>query len=507
MKKQATIALFACGMAAGAAQAAMTLSPRGTGQVLLYPAYTTIKDQSTLVTLVNDGDRAKAVQLTFREGFRGRDVLSLRVFLGPRDAWNATVFQIWTLARDPGLISNDRSCVAPLNIGGTPQLPDGRRYWQFSRTYSGDINPTLPGYRLEQGNIEAIEQGEIKAGTALMNAVTAANGAAPACAGVENADLSTLLDPPGGGLYGAFSLVNAAAGTILSGNATAIDGFSVTSLGGLPVVDLAQGRTSANTSDPVEAHVDVGGRRVAVKYPRDRAIDAVSALLMVDTLSGEFVIDPNAGAKTDWVLTMPTRRYYADSTSSAVAPVLREPFLIRSNRGSPGYCSYYEADVRDRDQRAIVPRETYLLPTTVAARDVQSPEFLGPFPPSRSTHALCNDSEAVAFSRYVDVPGAFRGSGVVQYAQIFELVDAASGIDGGIARLRLGMPDPNGAAGTATTPSVLPAGVEGPALRGMPVIGFEATRYVNGTINYTSAVPLRSSAACATDVGAVASCP
>lgn len=58
-----------------------------------------------------------------------------------------------------------------------------------------------------------------------------------------------------------------------------------------------------------------------------------------------------------------------------------------------------------------------------------------------------------------------------------------------------------------------PAGLRATALRGLPVIGFEAVCYINGNVspgvfaNYTMATPLRSSIACAMAGGAATSCP
>ena len=512
MKSFAFAVALACGFVIGGAHAAMTLSPRGTGQVLLYPAYSVIGGQSTLVTLVNTSARAKAVQLTFREGYMGREVITVRLFLGPRDVWNGTAFQLSTVSQEPALIASDRSCAVPVTIGGTLPLPDGRIAWQFSRANIGDLPIALALYKPWQGSIEAIELGEIKSGSALAAAVTAANGQPPSCAGVDSADLSTALDPPGGKLYGSFALVNAGAGSIFSGNATAIDGFSVTSLGGLPLADLAQGRTSAGAADPVEARVDVDGRQVVVKYPRERAIDAVSALLMADAVSGEFVVDPIAGAKTDWVLTMPTRRYYVDPAAGGQQT---PPFNGLPHMAPGGPCSYYDVDVRDRDQNAITPQSTYVPgspPTPTAVRhEGTHPSILFPIVPTRSAHALCTPSEVIAFSRFANGPNAPRMSGVVQNYQLFELLDANVTATGGAARLQLGAPDP--AAPGGGTQSILPAGVEGPALRGTPVIGFAATLYINGVtvpgfaISYTSAVPLHTEAACATSTGAVAACP
>ncbi|HJU40402.1 MAG TPA: hypothetical protein VJ724_12565, partial [Tahibacter sp.] len=387
----------------GAANAAMSLNPRGLGQVLLYPLYSAnyTTSRSTLVTLVNTSNRAKVVQLTFREGVHGAETLTLRLFLGPRDAWNGTVFALNASPNeDPNLISNDRGCAVAVTFDSMRTLPDERSYWVFSRANAVDPLGWDMG-RVMSGAIEAIELGEIKAGSALEAAVTSQGNAAPTCAGVATADLSTALDAPGGKLYGSYALVNATTGRVTSGAATAIDGFSVVPLGDRPLADLSHGRTGANATDPVEASVDADGRRFSVKYPRERAIDAVSALLMTDAVHGDFVVDPAAGADTDWVLSMPTRRFYVAGARNDNG-LAREPFAARAHaamwRSQP--CAYYDADVRDRDQHAIAPRTTYLVPPGASAQAVPAdPDILTEPYPERRARALCNAVEVVAFSR------------------------------------------------------------------------------------------------------------
>src|SRR5690349_20456372 len=44
---------------------AVSLSPRGTGQVLIYPYYTVNGGQNTLLSLINNSGRAKALKLHF----------------------------------------------------------------------------------------------------------------------------------------------------------------------------------------------------------------------------------------------------------------------------------------------------------------------------------------------------------------------------------------------------------------------------------------------------------
>src|SRR3954462_8537006 len=70
---------------------AVTLSPHGIGQALIYPYYTVNKNQDTLLSVTNASDVGKAIQVRFREGWNGRDALSFVLFLAAHDTWTGAV--------------------------------------------------------------------------------------------------------------------------------------------------------------------------------------------------------------------------------------------------------------------------------------------------------------------------------------------------------------------------------------------------------------------------------
>ena len=65
----------------------------------------------------------------------------------------------------------------------------------------------------------------------------------------------------------------------------------------------------------------------------------------------------------------------------------------------------------------------------------------------------------------------------------------------------------------STRRNTLPAGVSGPTLLGLPVIGFEVVRYINNNVtpgvlsNYAAATPLRRSVRCGNAAGEAQDCP
>jgi hypothetical protein len=70
---------------------ALELSPNGIGQVLIYPYYTVNKNQDTWFTVNNTQDVGMVVKVRFLEGYKGRPVLDLDVYLAANDVWTAAI--------------------------------------------------------------------------------------------------------------------------------------------------------------------------------------------------------------------------------------------------------------------------------------------------------------------------------------------------------------------------------------------------------------------------------
>lgn len=93
-RKNLTSAVLAglAGVAGIAASAqAVNINPDGLGQVLIYPYYTTRGGNTTLVSVVNTTDNAKAVKVRFLEGQNTREVLDFNLYLSEYDVWTAAL--------------------------------------------------------------------------------------------------------------------------------------------------------------------------------------------------------------------------------------------------------------------------------------------------------------------------------------------------------------------------------------------------------------------------------
>jgi hypothetical protein len=346
---------------------AVALNPRGIGQVLIYPYYTVNAGQDTLFTLVNTADTAKVVRVRFLEGYNGRTVFATYVFLSAHDVWTAAITQVGD--EDGAKIATaDASCTFPAQASGaTPFASDD---------YTGanaDTGPTSIS-RTREGSIEVIEAADIQPGSAAEAAITHVQngqpgGGVPPCtfataAGAQPIDLADLA-PPTGGLYGSASIVDVGVGTFFAYDATALAGFSDV----VPVDDLTDDTQpsldqahSSESPATARAYLPIEGiGTVAVDY--DNGIDAVSAVLMSPSIANEFLTDPGLGANTDWVMTLPTKRFYVDDARYPRAP--SDPFVETfhapgQSRTTVGLLAY------DREELAA---------------DVQSCSGCGPAPP------------------------------------------------------------------------------------------------------------------------------
>lgn len=317
---------------------AVDLNPDGLGQVLIYPYYTVNKNQDTLFTVVNTTGIGKAVKVRFLEGYNSREVLDFNLFLSPHDVWTASVSQVGD--GDGAKVSTaDKSCTSP------PIEATGHPFTSAGYDGSGqdpDTGVQIPAdggptdiTRTREGYLELITMGDIPAGTPLAADITHSSsttpdgGTPPDCSqGTLDADAPvSVVAPTTGGLFGSGAIANVGEGTFFTYNADAIDGFTEIALYH-GTESLQPSLQDANNPSVVatgiaRAFVFINGQLLTADYAL--GVDAVSAVLMADTIYNEFFVDPNFGAATDWVVTFPTKRFYVDDTLYSRAPAL--PFV------------------------------------------------------------------------------------------------------------------------------------------------------------------------------------
>ena len=470
-------------LVAGSASA-VSLNPKGIGQVLVYPYYTVNKHQDTLISVANTTDIGKVVGVEFLEGINSRDVLYFKLFLSPHDVWTASVSQI---ADDGGaqLRTEDRSCLyfvpsnpAPFsasNYDGTGPVPADSGPQGVTRTREGYVTMIAAG-DIVPGSPTDVRTRHVQNGNP-------GEGAPPGCAEITNTNIPEVVVVPTNGLYGSAAIVNVGEGTYFAYNADAISGFTDISLVSTASSQFSPTLQDANsveaTGGVARAYLsDNAGRPVTVDYAF--GIDAISAVFMSDAIYNEYLVDASLGANTDWVVTFPTKRYYTDDIYGGV------PYQPFDQAFSDGIAPVLMAGtIYDREEGS-----TPLGPDC----DLCPP----PFPPPELNYEV----NVVSF---LTLPAPTSGTPSGVFGSTLTSLNVTPYAGAGAVTLDL--------VGGSTTNHLLPGGVDpqGSAvtLRGLPVTGFMSYNIINtraqpGMLaNYGGSFHHRATTSC---VGAVDEC-
>jgi hypothetical protein len=365
MKKSilaSSIAAAVFGLGATGAQAQQFSVPlNAIGDILLVPYYTAQAENATLLSITNtDIDNGKAVKVRFRGAANSDDVFDFQVFLSPGDVWTANISK--GADGRAVLTTSDKSCTKPNALSGTSFLTV-----RLDPSLTGDAlaNGTREGY------VEIITMANIpKAGTTntsatvkvnpLYTAVKHVNGVAP-CSGTAWEALDTLpqgsssapvdysavgLTEPSGGLMGNWTIINTVNSAAWGGQATALNHelaqaatktITYYSQVNTPVVapqDLtadplflagnfvhawsATTQALANTSVTTVAAITAPGLydlpdlstpgTTATVSPTAQVV-AIQQALAKTSVIAEFATESAIAGSTDWVFSMPSRRY------------------------------------------------------------------------------------------------------------------------------------------------------------------------------------------------------
>ncbi|CAN7224459.1 cell surface protein [Acidovorax sp. LjRoot129] len=346
----------------------LAVTQGGTGHSLVVPYFNAQNGNMTVLHVVNtDTVHGKLAKVRFRSAANSDDILDFQVFLSPGDTWTAAVTAAASGVAQ--LTTADGTCTLPALAKNVPQSFVTDRL----SDKVGDIaNQTREGY-VEIFNMANIDASKIygatnNANSTLYTAIKHVNGVAPCTSAALDATLVNLaaqadaralgLDTPTTGLMGDWYIINVAQSTTFAGAATALT--AVTTAGGATAgrgnfVHFPQNATAAPTpetfsSDPlfrvnftrnnVNAPVTTAAIRAAnydlpdlsTPYTLNAAAAAVvdtrvqaynlTKALAVTSITNQYANDPTITAKTDWVFSMPTRRYsvaanYAATTTTA----------------------------------------------------------------------------------------------------------------------------------------------------------------------------------------------
>jgi hypothetical protein len=322
---------------------ALTQTDGGAGHILLVPYYNAQNSNMSVLHVVNtDTTNGKAIKVRFRGAANSDDVLDFTVFLSPGDVWTGAV-----TAEADGVAkftTSDKSCTLPSSV------KDGGVNFSTARlAKSDDVAGTKEGY-IEILNMADIVKGQATVSTADVFATTKhKNGVAecdidllektldidPTNANSVQAAANLGFNTPSGGLTGDWYILNVAETTTFSGSATAIAANGRGNFVLFPQDNgnsaVTAGNVASLTADPLlkagkVAPVNYDMPDLSTPYltttltPEAQAI-WLTAQVANNGVSNQYALDKIIDAKTDWVLSMPARRYSvgADYTATSSA--------------------------------------------------------------------------------------------------------------------------------------------------------------------------------------------
>lgn len=446
--------------ATGAAQA-VSVNPDGLGQALIYPYYT-VRDKTagapftSLLSVVNSTQSAKAVKVRFLEGKNSREVLDFNLYLSRRDVWVAAIIPT---ATGGAIYTPDLSCTTP-KVGATAATATAFVNFAYTGSAADGADASLD--RTREGYVEIIEMGDLIPGSDTEVAVTHVAGVPP-CDDFASASADTVAGS--GGLFGNMTLINVLAGEDYGTEATALEGFSSVPLWFTPgSVDPQLALVNPKTSI-----VTTGTNTYVTDWSTTPdAVNPVSAVLMHNNVYNEFVVEAGTKSGTDWIVTMPTKRFYI-----ATGPGTNAGRLFQRNfNGNSGSCDDVVVTQYDREER------------TVSAPGSFSP------PPPTQTDSICweanvitlNNTNVFASKNIANIPTGFANGWL---SLNFPLIGTA------------GSPTAKhvlygGASTIFNTTTGTPVTVTSTTFNGLPVIGFAAISFNNGTLTTATGAALQS---------------
>jgi hypothetical protein len=355
------------GVAVATTATVLEFNGRDVGHQLIVPYFTTQNGQATLINVTNhDQTNGKAVKVRFRGAANSDDIFDFTLFLSKGDHWSAAVSQ--GADGRSVLRTVDKSCTLPASVAtnadGTAFVTDRL---PASASAADKAKGTREGY-IEIFNMADVpDNGHAAPQPDLAKAITHVSGVAPCTAATfsglatyANIDSTAELEArgfraPTTGLSAIWTIIDVPNSTTFSGNATAIEArvaaggaagtgrMVVFSQTGNPV---GQALADSTTADPLlrgaapkvaPAQYDlpdlstpyVGAAAFAPlagdTIPLGNA-SRLTAALAVPNTQNEFVTSTDIAGKTDWVFSMPTRRYNValDYSASPAARVFSD---------------------------------------------------------------------------------------------------------------------------------------------------------------------------------------
>jgi len=513
------VAASAAGMT-GLATAQMYINTEHTGEALIFPFYSAQNGNDSLISIVNTTADYKAVKVRIIEGTESEETLDFNLYMSPQDHFS---FAVTADGDGAKLVTNDTSCTVPAIMDGEQAFND--LLWVEDDDDGNPLIGTAQG-REQAGYIEVIEMGQIIR-TDFQEAIIHVDGEPVNCdyvveawsvvddvegawyetanaedVGVDGGDngVGTTgmgLTWNGGGLYGVATVINVAEGTAFGYDAVAIENLVDDDEGHSgAVLHYAPGDTRPDFGDAAisnTATVAINGEQVTYTNPDALGLNltpyhTVSAVLMSDSISNDYVVDPAINALTDWVVTMPTKSHYESVTLGWTVPFSFS--YVGGESGTafeyPNDCQPFSLTVYDREEGTLEPPP---IPDPDATNDDPQfspyirPEVEETETPDGVDPVLCSESTIVHFGTASATNTGHTSDAERTLTNVNGLLeDEDQAFVAGWAVMDLsGAVLNNPVDNDRLLPGTV-AGAEFDQLQGLPVTGFAVVEYTNGTL-------------------------
>lgn len=443
------------------------VSQGGVGHQLIVPYFTTQAGNMSVVHIVNtDTANGKALKVRFRGASNSDDIMDLQVLLSPGDVWTASVAQgsdgISTLT------TYDNTCTYPKLSKGVAQ-PFVTSRLNPNLTAAQIAENTREGY-VEIFNMADIPNAKVYGATTNANSALfttikhVATTETPACdSAVLDATLLTNYTTeataaaagfatPTGGLLGDWYIINTGNTTVFSGSDTALTANGRGRFVFHP--QLANGVTNPEffTADPalasaakaVTVKTSVGGGTATTAavisaafydlpdlstpylanggYAGAAAFDGngspsnlvaarqqaakLTGQLAVSSITNEYARDPSIAAQTDWVFSMPTRRYsvaldYSTTTNGVSTPTPVYSYVGANADGGDATPATTAAQYFSKDNTKVVSGQICVNADGQSfwSREESVASASAVFSPSQlTTYRFCGETSVLSFS-------------------------------------------------------------------------------------------------------------
>lgn len=329
------------------------VSNTGSGSAVVVPYYTVNAGWETLLNVTNTTGNSLVIKVRLHEARNSRDVLDFNVALSPYDVWTARISEeVTTLngvtAPRPFLTTPDRSCTIPISVRDNGASANEIAY---SGIFADNTASNFQIDRMSEGYVEILVMGEAEELTVNSTQYFAKHTAAASplagdprnCATVQthfdtNQTWDNVGNIPANGHGNPIARGGINYGPIVSEaplkvNATLVN-YAKGLAGGVESLHIARYGYGDNlvTAQVYPWFLEPTLASLGGLWNMD-GLEDVERGISAQRVMNEWTDNPNTGAAAEWVVTFPTKRFYADNHNQNVQAACSKWRNLNTNNG------------------------------------------------------------------------------------------------------------------------------------------------------------------------------